>query len=72
MATKKTSNSSNKKSAEKKEPLYTIEKLARKNDIPDWILAGVKQRNRWGEGKKITEKEFLAKAKEFEKGPMKK
>lgn len=61
------------KSASKTEPpVLTIEELAQKNDIPNWILAGVKQRNKWGLGKKVTEKDFLAKVKEFKNGPMKK
>lgn len=64
----KKSSGSDKKS---KAPLVTIEKLAEKNKVPGWILAGAKQKYNWGKGKKLTEKDFLKKVDEFKKGPMK-
>lgn len=52
--------------------LFTIEELAQKNNISNWVIAGVKQRHNWGIGKKISEDEFAKKIKDFLKGEMKK
>lgn len=48
----------------------TIEELAAKNNVPAWVMAGLKTANNWGAGKQISEKEFLAKKDAWLKGPM--
>lgn len=71
MAAKKpTSKNTEKSSAKNKLPQFSIEQLAQKHDVADWIMAGVKQRNKWGLGKELPEQEFLEKLYEFIDGPM--
>lgn len=70
---KTTSNSNNpKRTTKEKVELLAIEELAKIYDIPQWVIAGLKQRHNWGIGKKITEDEFTKKVKGFLKGEMKK
>lgn len=51
------------------ERLIPVEELGK--DLPDWVMAGVKMRYKWGAGKAITEKEFKDAVDRFIKGPMK-
>ncbi|GAB6100436.1 hypothetical protein JCM16358_23150 [Halanaerocella petrolearia] len=68
MAKKK--ENSKKSKSKTKEKLITIEELAKKHDIPGYVMAGVKQRNNWGQGKKVSESDFKEKVKSFLKGRM--
>lgn len=50
--------------------METIEDLARHLGTPAWVLVGVKAANDWGEGKAVTEQEFLACVDRWLKSPM--
>ncbi len=52
------------------EPTYTIEDLAQKHPTPAWVMAGLKAACGWGEGKKLTEKQFLDAKNKWLSGPM--
>ncbi|MGE5607416.1 MAG: hypothetical protein ACM3YE_17220 [Bacteroidota bacterium] len=54
---------------EKTEEL-TIEELAAKLKVKAWIIRGMMVAYNWGAGKRLTEKEFLAKKDAWLKGPM--
>lgn len=68
MAKKKKSKSKSKK----KKKLFAIEELAKKHNVPSYVMSGVKQRNNWGQGKKVSEDVFQDKVKDFLKGKMSK
>lgn len=38
--------------------LYTIERLALKNNVSEKVLAGVKAQKLWAKGKRVSKKEF--------------
>lgn len=52
------------------EVLVTIEELARRHQVPGWVLAGLKVANKWGAGKQLTEAEFIAARDKWLSGPM--
>ena len=52
--------------------LSTIEELREKYNISLSVFAGVKNYKGWGEGKRITENEFLKAVKGFTQGPINK
>lgn len=52
------------------EKMETIEALAEKHQIPPWTLAGAKAAYGWGEGKELTDAEFLKKVRTWLNGPM--
>ncbi|MCC5911323.1 MAG: hypothetical protein JJT76_12880 [Clostridiaceae bacterium] len=56
---------------EKTSQLKTIEELAEGLKLPPWKLAGAKAAYKWGEGKEMTEKEFLEKVQSWCKGSIK-
>ncbi|PZA07789.1 MULTISPECIES: hypothetical protein [unclassified Meiothermus] len=47
----------------------TIEEHAKTLGTPAWALAGVKVRERWAEGQRVTEAAFRAAVERFLKGP---
>lgn len=64
--------------AEKKKPdagtepeLVPVEELAARNAVPAWMLKGLMAANGWGQGKQVTEAEFLKARDKWLKGPMK-
>ncbi len=52
------------------EEMQAIEKLAIKEKIPSWQVAGVMAANNWASGKQLTLAEFKAALEAFLKGPM--
>lgn len=52
------------------EELFTIEDLAQRLQVPGWVMAGVKVANGWGEGKMLTEAEFIKAKEAWLKRPM--
>ncbi|MTI82741.1 MAG: hypothetical protein FH756_02345 [Firmicutes bacterium] len=52
------------------EPTFTIEDLAQKHPTPAWVMAGLKTAYGWGEGKKLTEKQFIEAKDKWLRGPM--
>lgn len=52
------------------DPEETIEDLAARNKVPNWVMSGLKAAYNWGAGKRLTEKEFLEKRDAWLKGPM--
>lgn len=52
-----------------KPPNPTIEEHARNLGTPAWALAGVKVRERWAEGQRVTEATFKAAVEKFLKSP---
>lgn len=49
---------------------FTIEDLAVKHDVPNWVMSGLKAAYNWGTGKELTDKEFLANRDAWLKGSM--
>jgi hypothetical protein len=49
----------------------TIEELAHVHQVPDWVMAGLIVANGWGQGKELTEIEFLKAKDAWLAGPMK-
>jgi hypothetical protein len=50
--------------------LISIEDLAKKCNVPAWIVNGLKAKHHWETGKQIAEAEFLKKKEAWLKGPM--
>lgn len=55
---------------EQQEELFTVEELARRHGVPPWTLDGMMVAYKWGQGKRITEREFLKAKANFLSGPM--
>lgn len=49
---------------------YTIEDLAQKHRVPGWAIAGLKAAYNWGQGKTLTEAQFLKQRDDWLKRPM--
>lgn len=52
------------------EILPTIEELAKKCNVPEWQMAGLKVANNWGKGKELSEADFLAARDAWLSGPI--
>lgn len=52
------------------EDLAAIEDLARKHNLPGWVLAGAATAYGWGEGKRLSESEFLKAVERWLRRPM--
>lgn len=48
----------------------TIEELAVRNNVDNWVITGMMKAYGWGTGKRLTEKDFLSKKDEWLNGPM--
>ncbi|NHM25460.1 hypothetical protein G7K71_08625 [Desulfofundulus sp. TPOSR] len=50
--------------------LLTIEELAARHSVPAWTMAGLKVAMAWGQGKRVSEQEFLEALTKWLSGPM--
>lgn len=50
--------------------LETIEELAERLAVEDWLFAGLKRAHRWGAGLRMSEKKFRQYVEEFSGAPM--
>ena len=51
-------------------PELTIEELAAKHKVKNWIMAGVMRAKNWAPGKRMPEEEFKAAVEGWLKSPM--
>lgn len=50
--------------------LVAVEILAARHDIPDWTMAGLKTAMSWGDGKELTDQEFIDAVNTWLSGPI--